>query len=423
MAARTTNSPTTVVDEFLRIAADRDITIMGTVPSGAVGGGASNVTWQDVVPTIPGILTELIYDITFSVTLTIGTSGQSATVSPFAPYSAWANQLTLGGAPPWPLTELTPWWLDEITSRNNWDPAYVGLGNNASPAGLNLDLGDDAVNYGTAPGTTHTATVAGEQFTDTFTFRCRIRLQQKRGLLYGAIPMGDPENKIRNITQLIPLIGNNPEQNLYINAGSSCTAALASAATVKASYKVRYIDLLPSSDTNIPLPAIQYGVQLNANSQDIASTNHQSKIYHRDSMAYLKIMHLLINSDFTAVPTGQQRASYFALWDTQEQKSARWEFDTAQNTFHRYFDRFHEVYRRYPPTGFYVADFVSGDDPNVPGVTPYNGIMSPDANYAEAFNVAVTPAMTTTLTVPSSATWTDQGYVRIYSKGLVGVSY
>ena len=376
-------------------------------------------------PTIPGLCVELDYEISFSVTLTIGTSGQAATVSPFAPYSAWANQLTLGGAPPWPLTELTPWFLDEITSSRNFDEAYPGLGNDSSPAGLNLDPGPLAVSYGTAPGTTHTATAANETFTDTFTFRVRIMLQQKRGLLYGAIPMGDPENKIRNITQLLPLIGVNPEQSLYINAGASCSAAITAAtpATVNAIYRVRYIDLLPSSDTNIPLPAIQYGIQMDANTQAIQAVNAQQKYYHRDSMAYLKIMHLLVNSDFAAVATGQQQASYFALWDTQEQKSARWEFDTAQNTFQRYFDRYHTVYHRYPPKGFYIADMQSGDVPDVPGITPYNAIMSPDANYAEAFNVAVTPAMTTTLTVPAGATWTDQGYMRVYSKGLVGVAY
>ena len=386
------------------------------MPSGAVGGGSSNVTWQDVVPTVPGILSEIEYQITFSSTLTIATSGQSATVSPFAPFSAWANQITLGGAPPWALTEFTPWYFDQITDATNDDPAYPGLGNNSSPAGLNLDEGPSPVSYGTAPGTVHTATVAGQTFVDTFTFVLRIKLQQKRNLLYGAIPMGDPENKIRNITQLLPLIGNNPEQNLYVNAGASCTAALNSAATVNAVYKVRYIDLLPSSDTKIPLPAIRFGVQLNSNSSDISNAGQQYKFYHRDSMAYLKIMSLLVNNQ------AQQRADYWSLWDTQEQKSARWEFDASQNSFQSYFSRYREVYKRYPPKGLYIADFVSGENPDVPGVTPYNAIMSPDANYAEAFDVAVTPAMTTTIRVPSGTAMSG-AYQRVYTKGLVGVAY
>lgn len=416
MAAKTVNSATTVVGEFLKVAAERDICIQGTVPSGSAGGGASNVTWQDVVPTIPGLLVELEYQISFSVTLTIGTSGQAATVSPFAPYSAWANQLTLGGAPPWALTEFTPWYLDEITNATNYDPAYPGLGNDASPAGLNLDMGPSAQSFGTAPGTTHTSTANNQTFTDTFTFVTRIRLQQKRGLLYGAIPMGDPENKIRNITQLLPLVGSNPEMCLYVNAGATVTAALASQATVNAVYHVRYIDLLPSSDTSIPLPAIGYGLQLNANSSSIQNAGQQQKYYHRDSMAFLKIMALLINAE-----VGQQ-ASYWALWDTQEQKSARWEFDTAQNTFQAYFSKFHKDYRRYPPKGLYIADLVGGAFPEVPGVTPYNGIMSPDANYAEAFDVPVTPAMTSTITVPTGTTMTG-AYQKVYTKGLVGVAY
>ncbi len=414
--ARTVNAPTNVAADFLKIAVNRDITIQGSVPTGAVGGGSSNVTWQDVVPTVPGILYEIEYQITFSVTLTIATSGQSATVSPFAPYSAWGNLVTLGGAPPWSLTEFTPWYLDEITNRTNWDPAYPGLGNDSSPAGLNLDQGPSAISYGTAPGTTHTSTTANQTFTDTFTFVVRQRLQQKRSLLYGAIPMGDPENKIRNITQLLPLVGNNPEQNLYINAGASVTAALASAATVNAVYKVKYIDLLPATDTKIPLPAIKYGVQWNANSQDIQNAGALYKYYHRDAMAYLKILTLLINDQ------AQQRADYWSIWDTQEQKSARWEYDASQNTFQSYFTNFHEVYRRYPLKGLYVVDNVSGEYPEVPQVTPYNAIMSPDANYAEAFDVAVTPAMTTTIRVPSGTSMTN-AYQRVYSKGLVSVAY
>lgn len=403
--------PTTVASEFLRVAAERDVVIQGSVPSGSAGGGSANVVWQDLVPTIPGLLVELEYQISFSVTCTVPAGG-TATVSPFAPYSAWANQLTLGGAPPWPLTELTPWWLDEITEFVDYDPIFPGLGNNAPPAGNNLDAGPSPANFSVVPGTVH----GPGTYTDTFNFICRIRLQQKRSLLYGAIPMGDPENKIRNVTQLLPLIGNNPEQNLYVSIGGAVTATLASAATVNAVYHVRYIDLLPSSDTKVPLPQIGYGVQLNANTSSIQNAGQQNKYYHRDSMAYLKILTMLVNNQIA------QRASYYGLWDTQEQKSAKWEFDTQQNSFQAYFSRFKKIYRRYPPMGLYVADFVSGEFPEVPGVTPYNAIMSPDANYADAFDVAVTPAMTTTVSVPSGTSMVG-AYQRVYSKGLVGVAY
>lgn len=416
MAAKTVNRATSVVSDYLKVAATRPITIQGSVPSGSSGGGAANVTWQDVIPTIPGILVELEYQITFSVTLTIATSGQSATISPCAPYSAWANQLTLGGAPPWPLTELTPWWLDEITNAIDWDPMFLGLGNNAPPAGSNLDQGPSPNMFTSAPGTTHTATAANQTFTDTFTFNCRIMLQQKRNSLYGAIPMGDPENKIRNITQLLPLIGANPEQALYVNAGASCSAVLASAATVNAVYHVKYIDLLPSSDTSVPLPTIQYGVQMNANSSAIQNAGQQQKYYHRDSMAYQKILTYLVNGEVGL------EASYFGLWDTQEQKSARWEYDSQQNTFQTYFTDYHKTYRRYPPKGLYVANFVSGSFPDIPSVDPYNAVMSPDENYADAFSVPVTPAMTTTITVPTGTTM-NGAYQRVYSKGLVGVAY
>lgn len=411
MPTRTVNAPTTVASEFLRVAARRVVVIQGSVPSGAVGGGSSNVTWQDLVPTIPGLLTELEIQTTFSVNVVVPAGG-AATLSAFAPYSAWSNQLTLGGAPPWPLTEYTPWWLDEITEHINYDPVYPGLGNNAPPAGQNLDLGPGAENFGTVPGTV----LPVGPTTLTFTFVTRIKLQQKRSLLYGAIPMGDPENKIRNVTQLNPLIGNNPEMNLLVNAASGTTAVLNGAATVNAVYHVRYIDLLPSSDTKVPLPQIGYGVQLNANSSSIQNAGQQNKYYHRDSMAYLKILTLLVNNQ------NSQRGAYWGLWNTQEQKSARTEYDTQQNSFQAYFSQFKKVYRRYPPSGLYVWDFVSGDFPEVPGVTPYNAIMSPDANYADAFDVAVTPALTSTASIPSGTTMVG-AYQRVYSKGLVGVAY
>jgi hypothetical protein len=407
LAARTVNAPTTVASEFLRVAASRVVVIRGVVRAGAQGGGSSIVNWDDLVPTIPGLLVELEYQISFSVNF--AGAGQ---VSPYAPYCAWANQLTLGGAPPWPLTELTPWYLDEITEAVNYDPAYPGLGNNSAPAGPLVDLGPSPINYSVQPGLVRTA----GNYTDVFTLRCRIMLQQKRSLLYGAIPMGDPENKIRNVTQLLPLIGNNPEQNLYVNCAPGATATLAADADIKAVYHVRYIDLLPSSDTKVPLPQIGYGVQLNANSSSIQNPGQQAKYYHRDSMAYLKIMTNLINNQAPI------QAYYFGLWNTQEQKSARWEYDTQQNSFGTYFSDYAKTYRRYPPLGFYVADYVSGDYPEVPSVTPYNAIMSPDANYSDAFDVAVTPAMTTAITVPPG-TAMNEAYQRVYSKGLVGVAY
>jgi hypothetical protein len=421
LAAKTTNQATSVVGEFLKVAAIRPLCIQGTLASGASGGGASTVTFQDQIPTVPGLLVMLEYQISFSVTLTLTTAGNSAQVSPCAPHSAWSNQLTLGGAPPWPLTEFTPWWLDEITNRTNWDPIYPGMGNDAYPAGANLDTGVSGKYYSVTPGTVHTAPATPSTFTDTFVFVERIQLQQKRGLLYGAIPMGDPENKIRNVTQLNPLVGINPEQSLYVNASAGATAVLNGAATINCIYHIRYIDLLPSSDTNIPLPAIGYGLQLNANSSAIQNAGQQNKYYHRDSMVFVKILTYLVNAQLGI------RAQYWGLWDTQEQKSARWEYDVAQNTFQTYFEDFQSVYRRYPLLGLYVADLINPPcppqaNPNVPSVTPYNGVMSPDANYAEAMDVAVTPAMTTTVTVPIGTTM-NGAYQRVYTKGLVGVAY
>jgi hypothetical protein len=48
--------------------------------------------------------------------------------------------------------------------------------------------------------------------------------------------------------------------------------------------------------------------------------------------------------------------------------------------------------------------------------------MSPDASYAQAFDLPVTPAMTTAIRIPA-ATTSVTPYVRNYEFGLVRVPY
>jgi hypothetical protein len=115
-------------------------------------------------------------------------------------------------------------------------------------------------------------------------------------------------------------------------------------------------------------------------------------------------------------------ADYYGLWDDQDVQSSRWNFDAQVNTFQEYFDKFQREYHRYPMLGQYVADFENGLFPEIPSVTPYDALMSPDASYAQAFGVPVTPAMTTSIRMPAG-TDPSNPYIRTYAFGLVRVPY
>lgn len=413
------------INNFLSVAPRKYYAILGTVAQGSAGGNTANVNFQQQIPIVPAFCTAIDYNITLPVTLTLGTANPAAqaTLSQFAPYSAIANQITLGGAPPWPLTELTPWYLDYNQHKVDYDPLYPGLGNGISnavtPWNTILDQGPNTYSLGLTPGATVTngSTTVTATSTYTFTFKVRQQLQRKRQLLWGAIPFGDPENRPQNLTQILPLIGTNPEQTLFVNAtGSGTACVLQATVTVKTTYELAYIDLLPPSMTSVPNPQVGYGLQL----IQFSTTNLQSgtvqPITHRTAMIYTSIHQLLINNE---LPT---QADYFGLWDDQDVQSSRWNFDAQVNTFNEYFDDYQRKYHRYPMKGQYVADFESGLFPEVPSVTPYDALMSPDSSYAAAFGVPVTPAMTTAIRLPSTVTATNP-YVRTYAFGLVRVPY
>lgn len=414
------------INNFLAVAPTKYTAILGSVASGNAGGQTANVVWQQQIPIVPAFCTAIDYNITLPVTLSLvagNVTTQTATLSPYAPYSAIANQITLGGAPPWPLTELTPWYLDWIAHEINFDPNYPGYGNNSGIFAAITDQGPLANNIGgsgsLAPGTTVTNVTSGTVATNySFQFKVRQQLQRKRHMLWGAIPFGDPENRPANLTQILPLVGTNPEQTLFVNVGPSTsnTVVLNGAATVQATYQLAYIDLLPPSMTSVPNPQVGYGLQLVQFSTTGLAAGSIAPITHRTAMIYTSIHQLLVNGELPL------RADYYGLWDDQDQQSSRWNFDKQNNTFNEYFDKFHRVYRHYPLTGQYLADFESGLFPEIPTVTPLDALMSPDQSYAAAFGVPVTPAMTTALRIPTGTSLSN-AYIRNYSFGLVRVPY
>lgn len=416
------------INSFLAIAPRKWTSIVGSVTGGS-GGSNGAVVWQQQLPIVPAFCTAIDYNVTLPVTLTLGIGNVTTTgvtVSPFAPYSAIGNQVTLGGAPPWPMTELTPWYLDHINKHINFDPNYPGYGNNEGYFASILDLGPTPNVIGGSgslnPGASVTNTTSGATNTNySWTFKVRQQLQRKKHLLWGAIPFGDPENRPYNLTQVNNLLGITPESSLFVNSigptgGSTNSAVINGSATVKASYELAYIDLLPPGVTSAPKPRVGYALQMVAFNTTGINAGTINPITHRTAQIFTSIQHLLINGQLPI------QADYFALWDDQDQQSARWAYDAGVNTMTEYFDHFHRNYRHYPLKGQYLVDMEGGAFPEVPSLTPYDALMSPDASYAATFGVPVTPAMTTALRIPSTVT-ANVPYIKTYDIGLVKVPY
>lgn len=417
------------INAFLAIAPKKFTAIVGSVATGGSGGSTGTVVWQQQLPIVPAWCTAIDYNVVLPVNVTLAAGNVTTatmTLSPFAPYSALSNQITLGGAPPWPMTELTAWYMDWISQRVNFDPNYPGYGNNVSYFASILDLGPTPNQIGGAgslnPGAAITNVTAAPVVTPlTWTFKVRQQLQRKRHLLWGAIPFGDPENRPYNLTQINGLLGINPEANLFVanggvTGGSGNSVVLNGAATVKATYELAYIDLLPAGMGSAPTPSVAYGLQLVQFNTTGINSGTINPVTHRTAMIFEAIHHLLINNQLPI------QADYFGLWDDQDQQSSRWNFDAAQNTMNEYFDKFQRDYRHYPLKGQYLADFMGGVFPEVPSVTPYDALMSPDAAYAATFGVPVTPALTTAIRIPQ-ATGAVAPYIKSYDFGLVKVPY
>ena len=408
---------------FLRIAPRKYYSILGTFPKTNSGGGTSTVTWQQPIPIIPSFATAIEYDFVLPLKFTIGKSG-SLTFSSFLPYSGVQQQLTLGGAPPWPYTELTPWYFDAITRKVNYDWQYPGLGNNSQYFATILDQGPTPNNIGTStanvkPGqkVSNTSTTTNVTKTYTFKFKVRQQLQRKRHLLWGSVPMGDPENRPKNTLQLSPLIGTLPEQSWStLKVGATTAGVTKTGCKVYAKYELAYIDLLPPTVQSTPQPTVNFGLQLTPYSITNIAAGVLTPITHRTAQLYTAIHHILVNGQKAV------RADYFGLWDDQDQQSARWSYDTQNNTFTQFFDNIQQTYRRYMQTGYYPVTLENGIYPEIPSVTPYDALMTPDASYAATFGIPITPAMSSVVRLPSGTTATKP-YIRVYSVGLVRVPY
>jgi hypothetical protein len=195
--------------------------------------------------------------------------------------------------------------------------------------------------------------------------------------------------------------------------GGVTSVATTGTTTVTATYELAYIDLLPAG-VALPEPTVGFGLQVVPSTTTGIAQNVYAQTTHRTAMAMTALHHILVN--------GQKaiQSNYFGLWDDQDPQSARWQFDVNTNTFHDYFSKFLREKRRPPIIGWYLADLESGEFPEIPSVTPLDSVVSPDATYAAAFGVPVTPAITTVVRLPGAA---SNPYVRTYDFGLVKVPY
>lgn len=405
---------------FLKYAAERPIAIYGTLPLSASGGNAANVTWQSQPPETPVWVDSVDFLVSWKLNVTVPAT-QAFTLSPFAPYSAFSQNFTIAGAPPWPLQEMTPFLFDNMTATRDWDPGYDGLGQDAGYISGLVDRGPYAQSFdaaSVAPGKTYTNSGStSATVTLTWTFPLHVQLQRKRTDMWGMVPLGDPKNRLATNVQLNPIVGVNPESNLIVSAGAGVTAALdgTTQSFVVANYNVRDIDILPNGIPT-PNPTVGRGLTINATSISMTAAGTIKPFQHIDAMIYTALHHILVNNQSPIRP------DYMGLWLTQEQKSARHDFDNQANTLDAYFRKFFKFYRRYPMTGQYTEDFARGSFPDLPAVDPYEALMSPDSTYADQAGVKATPSMQTALRIAAGTALTD-AYARIYEVGLVDVGY
>jgi len=412
-------SPTTA---WLELAPASPLAIVGTIPSGTSGGSLANVTWQSLIPTNPAFITRVDYQVTLELSVVVP-AGASFTLSPYAPYNFFSQSYTVGGAQPWSLIEMVPFYLDDLRTRINYDPNYPGLGDNSGFFQAILSEGPSPAVIGgsgsLAPGQTVTNSgTSSETLTYSFTFTLPQQLTRNRTTLWGALPTGDASFIVENLLQLNALVGTKPEQNPIINATSGVTATTSGTTSVIAVYTMKSLNASVSVEngTALPTPSVGFGLQINRNSTAITNVGSWQYNPHRTGMIYLYNAELFINNQAPLAIDG------FAIGTNALISSARTVYDSTVNTMQQYFLDYHRVHGRYPLTGLYEWDLERGDYPPISSLTPFRGLMTPSEEYAKIIDIVPTPAMSTFYKVPSDTTLSD-AYVVNYDLGLITVGY
>ncbi len=401
---------------FLRYAPTRPIVVPGTIATGV--STATLVTWNQAPPETPVWIESVDYEVSWTIAISAAAAA-SFTVSPFAPWSAFNQHFTVAGALPWSDLEMTAFlfdWLRRNKDLQPWQGAntsgnfYTAL-NDSGPYGPNF------TNAAIAPGTVVTnsgSTTA--TYTLTWTFTLHLQLQQTWDQMWGMLPLGDPKNRINQYLTLNTLVGTTPEANLIIGASGVVTAqTLTNVLQVYSIFNVRDIDILPPG-VGTPTPLVQRGLSINASSTSITAAGQIYMLQHTDAMIYTAIDHLLVNNQLPI------RFDYFSLLTSEETKDLRWAFDSQDNSLGEYFAQFFRRHGFYPLKGWFQFDGSRGEFPPLPSVTPYDALMTPNADYAAEIGVQQTPLFQTATRIATGTSLTN-AYVKDYEWGLLDVPY
>ena len=409
----TTTAPS-ANETFLRYAPTRPIVVPGSLAAGQVG----LITFNQAPPETPVWIESVDYEISWKVQLTLAASA-TATVSPFAPWSAFNQHFTVAGALPWSDLEMTAFYFDWL--RRNYDLLPTG-GQNTSGNfyASTADSGPYAPNFtnaSIAPGTviTNSGTVSAN-YTLTWTFTLHLQLQQVWNQTWGMLPLGDAKNRINQYLTLNALIGTTPETCLFVNATAGSTAVTVTSATnVYSIFNVRDIDILPPG-VSTPNPTVGRGLSINSSTTSITAAGTIYMLQHTDAMIYTAIDHVLVNASLPI------RFDYFALLTSEETKDLRWAFDSGDNSIGEYWNQFYRRHGFYPLKGWFQFDGVRGEFPPIPSLTPFDGLMTPNSDYANEIGVQQTPLFQTATRI-ATGTGLTSAYVKDYEWGLLDVPY
>lgn len=448
-------SPQEITYNWLRYARDNFSSVQnGTAIPGSPGGQAvCRFNWDVDTPRNPFWCYAIAFQFNITVDLSIPAGG-SVTISPYAPYSGVGVMLTIGGGQAIQPMSLVPFWLDEITSRRNFDWTMYGpqqqLDNpsRTSQSMVSMQQNNawvwDGTDYvgGTngildpmtiidsngalyRPGQTITNSGSSAQaLVLTFKFQAWMQLGRKlygRNLedLTGCIPMGDPANRPTLYVNVQTLLGNFPEQNMFVGATNSATTATTDTTispTCQCIWVCKELDQLPDG-VSVGTPKVLSALEVNTNGGfSVQNAGQFINLIFDTAMVYNKRFHIMVNNQLPA------SADYYGLWYSENQSNARWYFDGTLNNMQEYFRLTRKRYGRNMPQGVYICDVVGGEFPEFPKETPYRGEIVTSTTLAGLTGLKPYPNAQTTLRYPAG-TAMSSAYVNTFSFGTVPVSY
>ena len=434
-------TPKLTPNEAFMLFADTNDSIYhtGTIAANA-GTSVQPVSMANTIPGSPRFITDVYIQMTATLELTIPATAGQATVSQLFPHCLLSAKLELAGvdstAPG--MLELSAWYLDSITRRDGFDPAYSGLGrmaSDSSPFGTGATAYQDDENtqfvanngstVGLVGGYIISNTGASALVTDfDLVIVFHIQLQEDREKLAGCIPNGSPTQKFVPAYQMNVLVGNNPEVNAFADTGTDAgvTCTLKNTATFNIVYPSLKIDMAPAGFVD-PSPQVTVGLQRNIVKGTINFSNaggSPSYTTINTALLYDKFIVGLVNAK-TMIPF-----DYIGLWKSQANEDYIMEWDVSKNNLWRYYTHVHETLQRYLPVGIGLLSvrLQEGVDPRLLKYSlKAHRWITPDAFLASQVGVPQLGLLSVATRIPAGVTLSGSSYAFVYSYGLKPVSY